>query len=267
MRRRGSAITWAVGVGCWAALAAASAGAVITLTAPNKAVADLGIDLVRSPAPGDPHWQLRPVAASSSRLFFDGGKGPRADIDSDSPSEPAGASSSRIELASASDVPVALVPGGSPLRAQALKSLANPARRAEEKICLAEAIYFEGRGQPVEAQIAVGQTVVNRAVSGAYPRTLCGVTHQRGPHDGLCQYSFACDGLSGISKDKADWELAQDLSERLLKGDVWLPEIGDATHSHPLAEHPAWVKYLQRVKRIGAIVFYRGDFAKAAAAN
>jgi len=244
-------------------LAGLSAGAVVLLNAPPKPAVEMAADLVRTPVPPGPNWKLRPLPAAANALFFAGGKGPRADADPDALGQP----DERVELASMSAPQPEPSLTVAPLKPRALKGIADPARRAAEKTCLAEVVYFEARGQPVEAQIAVGQTVINRALSGAYPATLCGVAHQRAARDGACQYSFACDGLSSVSKDKSDWELAGELADRLLNGEVWLPEIGDATHSHPLAEHPGWTKYLQRVKRIGAIVFYRGDFAAKTAAN
>ena len=263
MARR-SVATMVLGAVVWTALAAASAGAVALLSAPSPRVVELSADIVRTPVPRGPQWRLKPVPAAASRLFFSAGKGPRADVYAGPPSELETPNAQTIELASISEdsASAALSPG--PARLAALTSLADPVKRAEEKACLSEVVYFEGRGQPIEAQIAVGQTVINRALSGAYPHTLCGVAHQHGAHAGECQYSFACDGLSSITKDRSDWDLAQQLSERLLSGAVWLPGIGDATHLHPLAEHPAWVKYLQRVTRIGALVFYRGEFTAAA---
>ena len=266
-KRRRSGIKLAIGAVCWTALACASAAAVVLLTSSSRPAPEFGVDIVRTPVPRDAHWQLQPITAPAAQLFFAGGKGPRADIEGEGAGDGEAKDQGPVELASLTQDTGLAGMNAKPGKIAALKSLADPAKRAAEKICLAEIVYYEGRGQPVEAQIAVGQTVVNRALSGAYPRTLCGVAHQHGARDGECQYSFACDGLSGIAKDRADWDLAQDLAERLLTGAVWLPEIGDATHSHPLAEHPAWAKYLQRVKRIGALVFYRGDFAGGAVGN
>lgn len=255
--QRGVASRWALGVVCWLGVAAASAGAVIAYTSHAPDSVELGIDIVRVPATGNGDWQVRALPASAARLFFSPDKGPRADIESTTAETGA-----RIELASASPDPAGLAFKATRSRLQVLLGQAA-ADRSAEKTCLAEVIYFEARGQPVEAQSAVGQTVINRVLSGVYPKTLCGVAHQHGVADGQCQYSFACDSLANVPKDRSDWSLAEDIAERLLSGQAWNDEIGDATHSHPLAEHPAWVKYLHRVKRIGAIVFYRGDFAQA----
>jgi N-acetylmuramoyl-L-alanine amidase len=56
--------------------------------------------------------------------------------------------------------------------------LAEPAQLR----CLAEAIYYEARGEPIIGQIAVAQVVLNRARSGRWPGTLCGVA-------GCCAWS------------------------------------------------------------------------------
>ena len=57
--------------------------------------------------------------------------------------------------------------------------LAKPAKvervSPKEVSCLADAIYFEARGEPVSGQEAVAQVILNRTVSGIYPRSVCGV--------------------------------------------------------------------------------------------
>ena len=46
-----------------------------------------------------------------------------------------------------------------------------------EQDCLANAVYFEARGEPLEGQLAVAEVVLNRAASGRYPATLCASGH------------------------------------------------------------------------------------------
>ncbi|HEX9858836.1 MAG TPA: cell wall hydrolase, partial [Paracoccaceae bacterium] len=60
--------------------------------------------------------------------------------------------------------------------------------------CLAEALYFEARGETVQGQFAVAEVILNRVDSPRYPATICGVVHQGGR--GGCQFSFTCDGYS-----------------------------------------------------------------------
>ena len=54
----------------------------------------------------------------------------------------------------------------------------DEASRIKSETCLAEAIYFEARGEAVRGQMAVAQVVLNRAFSGKYPNTVCGVVYQ-----------------------------------------------------------------------------------------
>lgn len=255
MRRRHKNKTWAYGLLCWGMLAAVCSATAVSALLPVGAKYDSGAEIVRAPLPDSAVWRPRPMTASAAGLFFAHGKGPRADVDTES------ITNSRIELASVDTESAASALTGHAGMAAGLVSLRDPGQRETEAKCLAEVIYFEGRGQPRQAQSAVGQTVINRALSGAYPRSLCGVAHQRGSASNQCQYQFACNDLAGAAKDRLDWTLAQETAGRLLDGSVWLADIGDATHLHPIAEHPPWARYLQRVKRIGALVFYRGDFA------
>ncbi len=74
--------------------------------------------------------------------------------------------------------------------------LAGAARAKAEK-CLANAVYFEARDEPVRAQIAVAQVVMNRVFSPFYPKTVCGVVYQNAGRHLACQFTFACDGMPG----------------------------------------------------------------------
>ena len=71
------------------------------------------------------------------------------------------------------------------------------AKRAKAEKCLANAVYFESRSEPVRGQIAVAQVVMNRAFSGYYPSDVCGVVYQNAHRHLACQFTFACDGIAG----------------------------------------------------------------------
>ena len=86
--------------------------------------------------------------------------------------------------------------------------LAGAARVKAEK-CLATAIYFEARDEPVRAQIAVAQVVLNRAFTPYYPNDVCGVVYQNVHRRLACQFTFACDGKSKAIKEPDAWERAQ----------------------------------------------------------
>lgn len=78
---------------------------------------------------------------------------------------------------------------------------ANPANLEPQTQCLAQAIYFEARSEPLEGQLAVGQVVMNRVESNAYPDTTCEVVFQNERMRHRCQFSFACDGKSDRPRD------------------------------------------------------------------
>lgn len=44
--------------------------------------------------------------------------------------------------------------------------------------CMSEAVYFEARNQPIEGQVAVAITILNRVGSTGYPNNVCDVVYQ-----------------------------------------------------------------------------------------
>jgi spore germination cell wall hydrolase CwlJ-like protein len=132
--------------------------------------------------------------------------------------------------------------------------------RTREKRCLATAIYFEARGESVDGQIAVAQTILNRVRSAFYPDTICGVVYQGSQMRNACQFSFACDRTSDVPKEKPQWETANEIAERVLKGEAWLESVGHASHYHATYVQPDWIPEMRRLTRIGSHVFYRANF-------
>jgi spore germination cell wall hydrolase CwlJ-like protein len=139
--------------------------------------------------------------------------------------------------------------------------------RAKAVKCLAEAIYFEARGEPVRGQIAVAQVVMNRVFSGYYPSTVCGVVFQNANRHLACQFTFACDGIPEVVREPDAWERAMKIAAETLDGRLWLPEVGKATHYHAYWVHPTWVHEMTRMYKLGVHTFYRpkrwGDGADA----
>ena len=134
--------------------------------------------------------------------------------------------------------------------------LAGKARDKAEK-CLANAVYFESRGEAVRGQIAVAQVVLNRAFSGYYPNDVCGVVYQNAHRHLACQFTFACDGIPDVITEAEAWERAKRIAKATLDGKIWLPEIGKATHYHAYWVHPWWVRTMRKLTRIGVHTFYR----------
>jgi hypothetical protein len=145
-------------------------------------------------------------------------------------------------------------------------ALAGPARAKAEK-CLANAIYFEARGEPVRGQIAVAQVVMNRVFSGYYPDNVCGVVYQNAHRRFACQFTFACDGTRDRNPEPDAWVRAKEIARDTLDGKLWLDDVGKATHYHAYWVRPVWVREMHKLDRIGVHTFYRprnwGDGADA----
>lgn len=131
-----------------------------------------------------------------------------------------------------------------------------------ERRCLATAIYFEARGEPLPGQIAVGQVILNRVRSPQFPETICGVVYQGQMAPG-CQFSFACDGKTDTPKNDSHWALAQKLARQITSGEVWLPEIGYSTFYHADYVSPHWKSAMNKIDSIGRHIFYKKRNEKA----
>jgi spore germination cell wall hydrolase CwlJ-like protein len=125
-----------------------------------------------------------------------------------------------------------------------------------ERRCLAIAIYFEARGEPVRGQVAVGQVILNRVRSPLFPETICGVVYQ-GQMEKGCQFSFTCDGKTDIPRDNDQWALAQDISKQITTGELWLPEVGYSTYYHANYVSPRWAGSMSKIDKIGRHIFYK----------
>ena len=135
-------------------------------------------------------------------------------------------------------------------------ALAGTARAKAEK-CLANAVYFEARGESVRGQIAVAQVVMNRVFSPFYPNDVCGVVYQNSGRHLACQFTFACDGIPDIVTEPDAWERAKRIARDMLDGKLWMPEVSKSTHYHAYWVHPDWVNEMKKVYRLGVHTFYR----------
>jgi len=121
----------------------------------------------------------------------------------------------------------------------------------EQGKCLATAVYFESMGEPVEGQLAVANVVINRARSGQYPTSWCGVVKQK------AQFSFVRAGhFPRINTGCEAWAKAQAIARiAALNLTSMLPN--DVLWYHADYVAPRWRNNLQRVEKIGAHIFYR----------
>lgn len=119
-----------------------------------------------------------------------------------------------------------------------------------EHECLAGAVYFESKGEPLKGQLAVAEVILNRASSGKYPSTICGVVKQKS------QFSFVRRGqIPPIARNTAAWRKAVAIAH-IAKKDLAEGGIGDAMFFHARYVSPNW-RRLKRVASIGNHIFYR----------
>lgn len=115
--------------------------------------------------------------------------------------------------------------------------------------CLAGAIYFESKGEPLEGQLAVGRVIVNRAQSGRFPATYCGVVYQPS------QFSFVRGGqMPAIKTGSIAWREARAIAQIAHDGSWESPAKG-ALFFHARHVSPGW--RLTRVAQVENHVFYR----------
>ena len=134
----------------------------------------------------------------------------------------------------------------------------SAALSAKDESCLADAIYFEARGEPEKGQEAVAQVILNRATSGKYPKSVCGVVYQGKSKRNACQFSFACDGKPETKKEKKAWERARTIAKAMATGEKQVSSLETATHYHATYVKPRWAKKMKKLSTIGRHVFYEG---------
>lgn len=143
----------------------------------------------------------------------------------------------------------------SKLTTAALDTMSYGAGDAQTQ-CLATAIYFESRGEPVAGQVAVAEVILNRVDSRRYPNTICSVTNQGVGSGRACQFSYACDGRKDVMTSPGARKRAENLAAIMVGGRARTVTDG-ATHFHATFVSPRWSRKLVKTAAIGQHVFYR----------
>jgi N-acetylmuramoyl-L-alanine amidase len=126
-------------------------------------------------------------------------------------------------------------------------SSTRPADAQQE--CLAGAVYFESKGEPLPGQLSVAEVILNRARSGRFPASACGVVKQRG------QFSFIRGGrFPAIARTSLAWKRAVAIAH------IAVQDLADGPAPRALFFHarrvsPRW--RLTRVAAVGNHIFYR----------
>ena len=134
--------------------------------------------------------------------------------------------------------------------AAAAPAAAEDAPSDRSLACVAEAVYYEARGEPTQGRAAVAYVVLNRAESGKFPETPCAVVAEG------CQFSYRCDGRPEALAVRTDRDAAFATAKAVLTGAVADPTNG-ALFFHASRIRPGWFETRARVGKIGNHVFYR----------
>ncbi|MEL7199371.1 MAG: cell wall hydrolase [Pseudomonadota bacterium] len=125
------------------------------------------------------------------------------------------------------------------------------AELSEEMRCLAGAVYFESRGEPLAGQLAVASVVINRSEDRRFPASYCGVVYQR------AQFSFVKNGrMPNIRTSSGAWTRGKAIAQ-IAHNDLWESEVDDAVYFHAKYVRPSWSRRKQRTAQIDSHIFYR----------
>lgn len=123
--------------------------------------------------------------------------------------------------------------------------------------CLAEALYFEARGETIKGQFAVAEVIMNRVKSGRFPDSVCGVINQGTGQKYQCQFTYTCDGLPEQVHEARAWDRVGKVAGAILDGRAPMNLTDGATHYHTTAVHPRWARTYTKTAAIGVHLFYR----------
>jgi len=132
---------------------------------------------------------------------------------------------------------------------QLVSDLSSSSASDEETDCLARAVYWESKGEPLAGQLSVAEVIINRSNSGRFASTICGVVRQRG------QFSFVHGGhIPAAPQGARDWHTAVAIAE-IARRDLADGSAPRALFFHARRAHPGW--RLTRVAAVGNHIFYR----------
>jgi spore germination cell wall hydrolase CwlJ-like protein len=138
-----------------------------------------------------------------------------------------------------------------PSLAHLVETMPADAPLSRDLRCLAQAIYFEARGEPLDGQLAVGAVIVNRTTSGRYPGDYCSVVTQRG------QFSFVRRGqIPSPDESSLAWTRARAIAQ-IAHQDLWQSAAGEALYFHARYVRPGWARNKVQLATIDSHIFYR----------
>ena len=121
-------------------------------------------------------------------------------------------------------------------------------------LVLAQAIYYEGRGESIEGQIAIAHVILNRVLDGRFPNTIKGVVHQ------AHQFSYLGGDIPEWYDDVKAYEQARYIASMVLLGLTSDPTNGATHYLNPkkVRRLPKWARKFEQKIVIGNHTFYYG---------
>ena len=132
----------------------------------------------------------------------------------------------------------------------------DPMTGGPQWACLAEALYFEARGETVRGMFGVAEVILNRVDDPRYPETVCKVINQGTGERYRCQFTYTCDGRPENIGDKRAYERVGKVAKLMIDGKARRLTKG-ATHYHTKSVNPRWARVFPRTVTIGYHHFYR----------
>ena len=132
-------------------------------------------------------------------------------------------------------------------------------QRNIELNCLAENIYYEARGEPLDGQYAVADVTLNRMQSPQFPHTVCGVVHEArwDPERKRFVAHFSWTEMEHLPTPGGPaWKQAMSIA-RAAYDHAYSTEVPDALFYHATSVHPYWADTKKPVATIGNHIFYR----------
>jgi spore germination cell wall hydrolase CwlJ-like protein len=132
-------------------------------------------------------------------------------------------------------------------------------QRAQELQCLADNVYFEARGEPLEGQYAVAEVTLNRTQASNFPRTICAVVHETrwDPSRRRFVADFSWTEFGAVSPQPGPaWRRAIAVATAEYD-DLHDPVVPGALYYHATSIHPGWSRTRKVVATIGNHIFYQ----------
>lgn len=140
-----------------------------------------------------------------------------------------------------------VIPAAPPADEEAAQDEAQARVSKSELDCLAKVILYEAGAESRAGQVAVAQVVMNRATSGRFAKSVCGVIYQPGQFSSIRSYKMP----GGARRERAEA-----IARAVMSGEE-KSAVGSALYFHATRVRPAYVRSRTRVATIGNHVFYR----------